>query len=353
MNIKIPIRKAGTTSIPLVVTNQCQETIYPGIVTQGGTGPSSQGFQLTPGSNKMQTVSSDWQGRVWGRTNCSFNSQGTSQGGGPACKTGDCGGTIGCSATGEVPVTLAEFTLNGGQSQTFYDISLVDGYNLPMAIVTINPSTLPSNKANPSCVATAGQLAAMGFNPYANGPFLGTNNSDPLPFDKSVTASQASSWCPWDLQEFPPSQPNNGVYPYPDGNIARPAFDPCQSACAKYRTDAYCCTGSNDGPDKCKPNYYSTAAKGVCPDAYSFAYDDQTSTFITQKGPGFNVIFCPGGRSTTILSSSSSSGSSSTASGSFRTLYDRSNPILDALVGTSGRAIWVGLIVAVVVISPF
>ncbi|GAM90820.1 hypothetical protein ANO11243_088650 [Dothideomycetidae sp. 11243] len=315
MEIKVPLRRDGATTVPLVITNQCQETIFPGIVTQGGTGPGSQGFQLTPGSNKQQTVSSDWQGRVWGRTNCTFNSQGTSLGGGAACTTGDCGGTVNCVATGEVPVTLAEFTLNGSNSQTFYDISLVDGYNLPMAIVTINPSSLPPNKGNPSCVATA------------------------------------SSWCPWDLQEFPPTTPNNGVYPYPDTDIARPAFDPCESACAKYRTDKYCCTGSHDGPSKCKPNYYSTSAKTMCPDAYSYAYDDQTSTFITQQGPGFNIIFCPGGRSTKILAqSSSTSGSSSSSGGSFKAWADRSNPILDALVGTSGRAICAGLAAALLLL---
>ena len=31
------------------------------------------------------------------------------------------------------------------------------------------------------------------------------------------------------------------------------------------------------------------------------AFDDQTSTFIIPSGAGFEVVFCPGGRSTTIL----------------------------------------------------
>ena len=80
-----------------------------------------------------------------------------------------------------------------------------------------------------------------------------------------------------------------------------PAFDPCLSACAKYNQDSYCCTGGYDGPGKCSPNYYSKAAKSVCPDAYSYAYDDQDSTFIVPEGAGFQVIFCPGGRSTNII----------------------------------------------------
>ena len=87
---------------PLVISNQCVETIYPGIGTQAGTGPSTQGFQLTSGQSRQLTVSADWQGRVWGRTNCSFNAAGTapaSSGTGVACGTGDCGGTVNCRGT--------------------------------------------------------------------------------------------------------------------------------------------------------------------------------------------------------------------------------------------------------------
>lgn len=36
------------------------------------------------------------------------------------------------------------------------------------------------------------------------------------------------------------------------------------------------------------------------------AYDDQTSTFIIPAGAGFEVIFCPGARSTNILATSRS-----------------------------------------------
>ena len=43
------------------------------------------------------------------------------------------------------------------------------------------------------------------------------------------------------------------------------------------------------------------AAKAICPDAYSFAYDDQESTFIVPKGGGWEVVMCPKGRSTNIL----------------------------------------------------
>ena len=41
--------------------------------------------------------------------------------------------------------------------------------------------------------------------------------------------------------------------------------------------------------------------KAICPDAYSYAFDDQTSTFIIPSGGGWEVTFCPTGRSTNIL----------------------------------------------------
>ena len=34
------------------------------------------------------------------------------------------------------------------------------------------------------------------------------------------------------------------------------------------------------------------------------AFDDQTSTFIIPSGAGFEVVFCPGARSTNILATS-------------------------------------------------
>ena len=93
-------------SRPLQVFNNCEDIIYPAIQTQAGTEPSSNGFKLSPGASKSLSVSADWQGRVWARTNCTFNLAGTTaaSGVGPACLTGDCGGTVNCQ--GAVSGTL-------------------------------------------------------------------------------------------------------------------------------------------------------------------------------------------------------------------------------------------------------
>ena len=299
-------RQGGDLNTPLLIANWCSDDIYPAFITQGGEGPKENGFQLSSGANQTIYVTSDWQGRVWGRTNCSFSDNGHSSGG-SACSTGDCGGALNCEIAGQSPATLAEFTLQGSMQQTYYDISLVDGYNLPMAIVLLpngnsQLQSLSGSNTNPSCVGSVGNLAPQSFNPYSGGQqFLGTSSKKPLPFETKNSASDVADWCPWDLQVDAPLAPGDGIYPYPDGNVQRPVFDPCLSACAKYHQDSYCCIGSYDGPSKCSPNYYSKAVKAVCPDAYSYAYDDQDSTFIVPQGGGFQVIFCPGGRSTNII----------------------------------------------------
>jgi hypothetical protein len=79
--------------IPLTVTNKCDSTIWPGIATQAGKGPGTGGFELTPGKSKDLWVSSDWQGRVWGRTNCTVKDDSCS------CKTGDCFGKLDCESS--------------------------------------------------------------------------------------------------------------------------------------------------------------------------------------------------------------------------------------------------------------
>ncbi|KAF2715713.1 glycoside hydrolase family 2 protein [Pleomassaria siparia CBS 279.74] len=318
MSIKPPRRKAlelrKEPVTPLLVTNSCPETIWPGISTQSGEGPKENGFALESGKTYNQTVSEDWQGRIWGRTNCSFNDAGTKakSGSGRACQSGDCNGILNCVVGGDVPVSLAEFTLDAGDGHTYYDISLVDGYNIPMAIVlqplqNASLDDIPPNLTNPSCQGTVGLLREKGYDPYSSGydTFLGTNKSYPLPFEQEVDDKQVSRWCPWDLQQNPPDKPGDGVYPYPDDNIERPAFDPCFSACAKNNQPEDCCTGKYNSPSACSPSEYSKNVKKVCPDAYSYAFDDQTSTFIIPSGAGFEVVFCPGARSTNILATES------------------------------------------------
>lgn len=328
-------KRDSNSTVELVVTNNCTNTIYPAITTQSGSPPEMSGFELAPGNSVTVHVPANWQGRVWGRTNCSFPNPSAPA---SACSTGDCGGVVNCTLTvrgcrfwagpdefqGVPPATLAEFTFAGSGGNTFYDISLVDGFNIGMAIMLFANGASemllkPSSQTNPSCVASLAEFLPN-WNPYGNSSteeFLGTNESVPLPFVSGITDADVSQWCPWDLQLFPPQKPGDGVYAYPDDNIQRPIFQPCYSTCAKYNQPVDCCTGSY-GPGVCKPGLYSQSAKKICPDAYTYgsspaswvrltfpAYDDRYSTFTSGPGVSFEVFFCPPGKSTTILANAS------------------------------------------------
>ena len=95
----VQLANRANSDVPLIVTSNCAETIYPAILRQSGAGPDKSGFRLKPGESLPQTVSADWRGRVWGRTNCTFANDGTlppSGQGGAACSSGDCGSFVEC-----------------------------------------------------------------------------------------------------------------------------------------------------------------------------------------------------------------------------------------------------------------
>ncbi|CAH1988685.1 unnamed protein product [Acanthoscelides obtectus] len=85
------------------------------------------GFALGQGQSKTVRAADNWAGRFWGRTWCDQGSK--------HCLTGDCGNKLQCAGAGGVPpATLAEVTLKGDAGKDFYDISLVDGYNIKMSV---------------------------------------------------------------------------------------------------------------------------------------------------------------------------------------------------------------------------
>ncbi|WVZ78493.1 hypothetical protein U9M48_026196 [Paspalum notatum var. saurae] len=68
----------------------------------------------------------------------------------------------------------------------------------------------------------------------------------------------------------------------------------CRSACGALAE--YCCSGAYGSPATCAPTCYSRFFKAACPAAYSYAYDDATSTFTCAAagdGYGYDVVFCP------------------------------------------------------------
>lgn len=157
------------------VTNQCSFTVWAAAVPGGGQ-------KLDPGASWTVTAKPGTTGgRIWARTGCSFDARGKGH-----CKTGDCGGVLACTAYGAPPNTLAEFGLNQFSGLDFFDISLVDGFNVPM-------NFLPDSG---SCT---------------KGPHCAAN---------------VAAQCPSQLQA-------------PGG---------CNNPCTVFKTDQYCCNSGSCGP---------------------------------------------------------------------------------------------------------
>ncbi|KAE8671575.1 putative Elicitor-responsive protein [Hibiscus syriacus] len=103
------------------IRNDCSYTVWAAASPGGGRrlNPSQSWTINVPAGTSMA--------RIWGRTNCNFDGSGRGR-----CQTGDCGGLLQCKGWGAPPNTLAEYALNQFGNMDFYDISLVDGFNIPM-----------------------------------------------------------------------------------------------------------------------------------------------------------------------------------------------------------------------------
>jgi hypothetical protein len=104
------------------IVNRCPYTVWPAAIPKGG------GRQLNSGQTwPLDIPAGTSAARIWGRTGCSFDASGRG-----SCQTGDCGGALSCSLSGKSPTTLAEFSLNAGNNKDYIDLSVIDGFNIPM-----------------------------------------------------------------------------------------------------------------------------------------------------------------------------------------------------------------------------
>ncbi|KAI8992039.1 thaumatin [Mycotypha africana] len=205
-----------------MVQNNCNKVVSVGVLTNGGGG-TDQTFDLTPSASNSFSKPDQWGGRVWGRYQCS----------GDSGKDPNSCGTPGATN----PASLAEFFFKGTGGQDYYDISLVDGYNLPLSI-----------------------------EPSGGGPSNGYSCGAP----KCDIGACADQFAVKDAT----------------GNVVS-----CMSDCSKTGSSADCCTGENAERGKCQAGQQAQTTKQKCPDAYSYAHDDQSSTFEC-AATGYTVKFC-------------------------------------------------------------
>ncbi|KAH7853208.1 hypothetical protein Vadar_034799 [Vaccinium darrowii] len=211
--------------------NQCSYPVWPGLLTGGGPSLPTTGFLLDSSDPTTVSIPASWSGNLWGRTLCSTDANGQF-----TCATGDCGsGTIECCGNGPAsPITLFEITLDGPNGYDSYDVSLVNGFNVPMNVVTQG----------------------------------GNGNCGTVGCPTDINAE-----CPAELQVI-----GNG------GGVVG-----CMSACEAFGGPTYCC----NGPGKCStcgPTSYSEFFKSACPLAYSYACDGGPTSC---DSPTYTITFCP------------------------------------------------------------
>ena len=341
------VARQSESEKPLVIQNLCKDVIYPGILTQAGDGPPVGGFKLNSGEERKFTVSADWQGRVWGRTNCSFNAQGTgpsnrdwSVNRGRACLTGDCGGIINCKGTvslaflprqkHKLSVNRVKYRSPSPNSpspppvvkpSTTSLLSMATTFPWRSFPCTLNQATLLSKKSRP----TSPIRSASAHPPcWATRAIPRTPSRAPTPLFLSLSnkrsANQMSKAGALGIYRFryPPSPPTastgiptlicNGPYSMGASLLARSTAG-LRIAAQVTTTILISAKAASIARGRRWFVRTLTALVWSLPQIITApifahvvtAFDDQTSTFIIPSGGGFQVDFCPTGRSSNIL----------------------------------------------------
>lgn len=140
---------------------------------------------------------------------------------------------------------LVQVALQEDKSKpSFYDVSVVDGYNLPISV-----STKPADR---KC-------------------WIGG------------CAKSINSVCPPELQVLDQSG----------------AIIACKSACLAFDLDVFCCRNSYGKPQKCKASMYSQMFKDACPSYFSYAYDSPPP-LVNCYSKEYVITFCPSKWSTLL-----------------------------------------------------
>jgi len=235
-----PSGAAGSRRLVTFV-NKMSETIWVAAAPNPATPLAATGWVLPAGQSVTITTPNNLNTRFWGRTGCVFNSAGVGH-----CQTGDCGGLFQCTGWGTIPATLAEVNFDAWDSLDFYDVSMVDGSNLPMYINTTSSSG---------------------------------GTVDPISSDGCVPAGCTKPVvCPSIL----------------DVKVGSTVVG-CISACARLDTDQLCCRGQWSSRAACDPAEwpvdYAAVFKRAEPYAYSYVDDDATSVFTCKGVCDYRITF--------------------------------------------------------------
>ncbi|XVU27948.1 thaumatin family protein [Actinoplanes sp. CA-054009] len=215
-----PRHTAGRHTV--LIVNSTQQTLWVAASQQKEHPIAKTKWTLKPGASTSVVLPQGWGGRIWARTGCHLDGSGRN-----VCQSGYCADSEACVQPDPAPTTLAEFALDAWAGLDFYDVSMVDGANLPMWINVFH--TVTKDPVSAKGCSSAGCTR-------------------PIDCPSAMRVTRGGK------------------------EVA------CKNPCTAFNTDATCCRGPWAGREKCVPSRwpvdYTQVFKKAEPFAYSYAFDD-------------------------------------------------------------------------------
>lgn len=271
----------------LRIVNRCGGDLW---IAHSSNVPGAQNVRLAPGAFHDYALPDGElsAARFWPKTGCDAT--------GHACRVGDNGegGGAPCGPTGCAPPFDSKFEATfaaiGSSAQTWYNLSFVDGYTLPITVRPIGPGT---NQG--TCV---------------------TSDCSGLTLDACPAAESLGDGTTVDLRVRDPADPSRTIaclapckawnYPAPYGLGEPESEDPGLHMCCPTPIDPASgqCTIANGclTPEACRApgdplSVVHTSYVGLihdrCPSAYGYSYDDEAGLHACPSTTMFEVTFCP------------------------------------------------------------
>lgn len=219
----VPAHTAGAHTV--LIVNATAQTLWVATTQQAQHPIPRTRWTLAPGARVTIHLPIGWGGRIWARAGCHTDGSGRL-----VCRSGYCSDGESCVQPDPAPTTLAELALDAWAGLDFYDVSMVDGANLPMWINIFHTTT--------------------------KDPLTGTGCS--------AQGCTRAVDCPSAMQV------TSG------GTVVA-----CKNPCDAFGTDATCCRGAWAGRDNCIPKRWpvdwTQVFKRAEPYAYSYAFDDSAT----------------------------------------------------------------------------
>lgn len=264
---KVEEKKAETppapepaTPVNFTITNNCSMDVWMAFTPNAGSDPLPDGIvkiTASGGSHGYSVPTTGWAGRLWPKMGCDSTGENCTQGQTvPPCPS------VGCQPAAD---TLVEFYFDkaGGTGRPYYDISLVEGFSVPMSVT---PSGSGGRCTSTSCALDLTKC------PTAENEKIG---------DLQIKSGSDVVGC------FSPC--NKWTWPKPlgDGGTTKDATGQAMCCPNPPITSPQCNAGS------VAQTQYVALVHSECPTAYAFSFDDAGGSHDCDPRTAFSVTLCP------------------------------------------------------------